>query len=173
MKKIVVYIAESLDGYIATQQDDVEWLNTIESDGDNGYTDFLSGIDTVVMGRRTYNWICKNAPEYPYAQQTSYIVTSSPVAENYATAVPVQEIIPLLKSLRAENGKDIWVVGGGKLIALLLQHNLIDEFRIFIAPLLLGGGIPLFEALPNRIPLALTATKQHGQFIELVYTVSH
>ena len=170
MRNTVAYLAVSLDGVIATTEEGLAWLEETEGEGDNGYQALLDSIDTVMMGRTTYDWIVRNAAEYPYKGKQSFILTHREICdENPVTAI--RSLEETLAELKRTPGKNIWLVGGGKLISQLLNQGLVDELRLTIAPVLLGSGIPLFTGLKEPVSLHLTKTVQYGQFIELDYTV--
>lgn len=171
-RKVVCYIAESLDGYIATEEDSLEWLFKSEGqgEGDAGYAEFMETIDTVIMGRRTYDWVMEaENGNYPYQEITSYVFTSSPAEENPFVTFTNQEISSFMKELKEMSGKDIWVIGGSKLLHEFVKEDLIDEWIISIAPVLIGKGIPLFQEFDFEIRLKLKGVKMYGQFAQLHY----
>lgn len=171
-RKVVCYIAESLDGYIATEDDSLEWLFKSESEdgGDAGYAEFMENIDTLIMGRRTYDWVMEaESGNYPYQELTSYVFTSSPAEENPYVNFTNQEILRFMEDLKKRPGKDIWVIGGSKLLNEFVKEDLIDEWIISIAPVLIGKGIPLFQKFDSEIRLKLQGVKMYGQFAQLHY----
>lgn len=117
--KYILYIAMTLDGYIADKDDNLEWLFKVDGLGDNGYQNFYNTIDTVIMGRRTYDWIIKHMDEYPYEDKRSYILTNRKVSENNNTFNNINALDEKLID------KNIWVVGGGKVISEYLNKGLI------------------------------------------------
>ncbi|WP_203340649.1 dihydrofolate reductase family protein [Planococcus beijingensis] len=171
-RKVVCYIAESLDGYIATEDDSLEWLfkSEVEGGGDAGYAEFMENIDTVIMGRRTYDWVMEaENGNYPYQELTSYVFTSSTPQENSNVIFTNQEIPSFLEDLRKKPGKDIWVIGGSKLLHEFIKEDLVDEWIISIAPVLIGKGIPLFQTFDFELRLLLKEVKMYGQFAQLHY----
>jgi len=171
-RKIVCYIAASLDGYIATEDDSLEWLfkTAGEEEGDAGYDEFMKTIDTVVMGRRTYDWVMEaENGKFPYQDMDSYVFTSSAAEENPYVKFTNQEILNFVKELREKPGKDIWVIGGSKLLQSFLEEDLIDEWIISLAPVLIGKGIPLFQEQDFERRLKLKSVKSYGQFAQLHY----
>jgi dihydrofolate reductase len=148
MRKVVLFIASSLDGYIATTSGDVDWLFT---DQDYGYTDFFALIDTVLIGRRTYEQILSFG-EYPYKGTLGFVFSRTHSGERDDNVTFVSnDIKSFVESLKGGTGKDIWLVGGASIIQSCLQHDLIDEFVISTHPIILGDGIPLFRTpLPMR-----------------------
>lgn len=144
MRKVVLFIACSLDGYIARTSGEVDWLFT---DQDYGYNEFLKRIDTVIMGRLTYEQVLTFG-EYPYKDAEGWVFSRSRNGGERDEHVQFTSNNPtqLITQLKQQPGKDIWLVGGAELIQSFLQQNLIDEFIISILPIILGDGIPLFRA---------------------------
>ena len=174
-RKIVVFIAASLDGYIATPEDRLDWLFRVQGEGDNGYTEFVQTVDTVIMGRRTYNWLLHETGRegFPYREQTCYVYSKSEKADYENVIFLSEPVASLAVLLRQQPGKDIRVVGGGRLIDSFLEEDLIDEWIITLAPVLLGDGIPLFGKRGFKTELTLTGVRQYGQFAQLHYTRTH
>lgn len=146
MKKVILYIATSLDGYIAASDGGVEWLDKYQSDHeDYGYAALCDSVDAVLMGGNTYRSILGFGCEWPYAGKDVYVVSRSEW-QNLPPRVTVvsEDIAPFLRRLKAGAGRNIWLVGGGRLASSLLSEGLIDEMRICVFPLLLGAGIRLF-----------------------------
>ena len=148
MPKIKLYIATSLDGFIARNDGSLDWLvdHPNPEKLDYGYHEFYSQIDVVVMGRTTYDEIISFDVEWPYNDCTSFVVTSdhsySAKSENTHIIHEVNE--DNLKFIKEKSTKNIWIVGGGKLISTFLNHNAIDDFTLYIMPTIIGSGIPLF-----------------------------
>jgi dihydrofolate reductase len=170
-RKLVVFIAASLDGYIATIGDKLDWLVSTPGDGDNGYSAFLSTVDTIVMGRRTYDWIIaeEGRENFPYRGYRCYVVTSTPAEPDENVVFISEDLVAFARRLKAEEGRNIWVVGGGKAIKDLRENRLIDEWIVTFAPVLLGDGIPLFYTQDEQERLYLTDVKRYGQFATLHY----
>lgn len=169
-RKIVCYIAASLDGYIATEDDSLEWLFKTEGEGDAGYGEFMKTIDTVVMGRRTYDWVMEaESGQFPYQDITSYVYSSSSAKDDPFVKFTNQDVLSFVKEIKEKPGKNIWVIGGSSLLHNFVQKNLIDEWIISIAPVLIGKGIPLFREFDFEIPLKLKSVKSYGQFAQLHY----
>ena len=169
MRRIILYIATSLDGYIARQSGEVDWLFT---DQDYGYTNFLAGVDTLVMGRKTYEQVLTFG-EFPYQEKQNYIVSSKPDfdASPYAKTVRT-EVKAFVETLQQTAGKNIWLVGGTGLIHSFLEHGLLDEITLSIHPLLLGGGIPLFQGgMPPQWLTFVTCQSYDSGLVQMTYTV--
>lgn len=148
MRQVVLFIASSLDGYIAKTNGDIDWLFT---DQDYGYSDFFALVDTVLMGRRTYEQILAFG-EYPYVGTQGFVFSRTCSEERDKNVNFISsDLTNFIEGLKSGTGKDIWLVGGASIIQLCLQHDLIDKFVISIHPVILGDGIPLFRApLPIR-----------------------
>jgi len=141
MRKLILFIATSLDGYIAGPNGEIDWLFTNQ---DYGYSEFYATIDTVVMGRKTYE-VSRSFGAYPYPETRAFVFSRTRDGErdDHATFVS-GDISRFVKTLKFQPGRNIWLVGGGEIIRPLLQDDLIDEFRIFVHPIVLGTGVPLF-----------------------------
>ena len=112
----MVFIATSLDGYIATEDDSLDWLYKVDGEGDNGYLKFYDTIDTVILGRRTYDWIMNIEGEFPYKNKDCYVFTSSKQEpSDYVTFVD-DNVVELINRLKDIEGKNIWIVGGGAVL---------------------------------------------------------
>lgn len=147
MRKIILFIASSLDSFIATPSGDVNWLFT---DKDYGFSDFFAGVDTVLIGRKTYDQSLGFEAD-PYPGKAVYVFSRSHPPLTKGLVNYVQDgITDLIHTLRTSPGKDIWLVGGAELTKLFLEKDWIDEIVLSIHPLILGEGIPLFP--PQSIP---------------------
>ena len=145
-RKTVLFIAMSLDGYIAGPNDDLGFLSMVEQAGeDYGYAEFDSSVDTVIMGRKTYEWVMKQVPEFPHSGKESFIVTRTSRPPIGKTQFYTGSLPALIKRLKSESGKNIFVDGGAEVVNVLLKEGLIDEFVISIIPILLGEGVRLFQ----------------------------
>lgn len=145
-RRTILYIACSLDGYIAKPNDDLSFLSIVEKKGeDYGYADFISSVDTVILGRKTYEWIMKHVPEFVHADKDTYVVTRTPRPSIGKTHFYTGDLKDLLAKLKGEPGKNIFIDGGAEVVHELLKQNLIDEFVISIIPVLVGDGIRLFK----------------------------
>lgn len=145
-RKVIVYIAASLDGFIAGPNDDLSFLSAVEKDGeDYGYSDFVSTVDTVIMGRKTYDWVMRQVPEFPHSDKDTYIITHTPRPSVGRTSFYTGRLSDLISRLKGEPGQDIFVDGGSEVVNELLNQKLIDELIISLIPVLLGDGTPLFR----------------------------
>lgn len=169
-RKVVLYIASSLDGYIATEEDSLDWLFQVEGqeEANEVIENFDRTIDTLIMGRRTFDWVMKEMKgKNPYENKMTYVYTHQP--QEFSEKIQYTQIQPveLIDVLRKEPGKDIWLMGGGGVILDFLEAGLVDEIILTIAPVLLGKGVPLFKEGDYASQWKLKSTRQFGQFAEL------
>lgn len=173
-RNVVLFIASSLDGYIATKEESLEWLYHVEGEGDNGYSEFYNTVDTILMGKRTYNWVMnQDLKEFPYKNKACYVFSRT-FAENTEDVKFVHDdVLNFVNQIKSENGKNIWLVGGGELLNSLMKEKLVDELIITVAPILLGQGIPLFKEMDKQLNLSLKEVRKLNQFVELHYEVKN
>lgn len=171
-RKLILYTAVSLDGFIAKEDDSLDWLFKVEGEGDNGYSDFYETVDTILMGRRTYEQILAlENGQFPYQNKDCYVFSRSENLDNEHVKFISGDLIHFTNSLINESGKNIWLVGGGDLLHTFLKEKLIDQLILTITPSIIGTGIPLFKDLSNEIELKLVDIKRFNQFAELIYEV--
>lgn len=174
MRKIRLFIAMSLDGYIADATGGVDWLQGQSNDDSDmdAYGDFVKDIDTVVMGWNTYHQIVTelSPEEWVYDDFTTYIVTHNKHTSTDKIRFTEERPVDLVKRLREEKGKDVWICGGANLIQQLVDEDLIDGYYITVIPILLGSGIRLFEKAKHEIKLKLRKTKSNNGMVDLIYT---
>ena len=167
-KNIVVYIAASLDGYIARENGEIDWLESVEGEGDNGYEAFYQTCDAVVMGKATYDHVLKLTPEFPYPDKKCYVFSRSAQGKDQYVEFVNESVASFLNNLNHDT-KKIWLVGGADILADFLKAERVDEFIISVIPILLGAGIPLFKQGIPEMHLKLTDMKQYGQIAQLYY----
>ena len=166
MTKILVYIASSLDGYIARENGDIDWLpETTES----GYDAFYKSMDTVIMGKTTYDQVLTFG-EYPYKDKKSFVFTSSTQNKDENTEF-VSDVEKFVKDGFPGAGENIWLVGGAQIIASFLKQGVVDKIILSVIPVLLGKGISLFKNLENETKLELVKTEKFDQLVDLHYKV--
>ncbi|MCH7408172.1 dihydrofolate reductase family protein [Belliella sp. DSM 111904] len=148
MRKISLFIAMSLDGYIAKPNDDLSFLKIVEKEGeDYGYAAFTDTVDTLIIGRKTYDYVVREigSSYYDNGQRDVYVITRTERPPVGRTTFYSGNMIDLVKRLNSENGKNIYCDGGAEVINELLKHDLIDELIISVIPVLLGNGTRLFK----------------------------
>jgi len=144
-RNLVLYIAMSLNGFISKPNDDLTFLSIVEKEGeDYGYSDFISSVDTVIIGRKTYDWVTKNF-DFPHADKNTYVITRSARPNNGKVVFYTGDLTKLVISLKQMNGKTIFCDGGAEIVNELLLNKLIDEIIISVIPVLVGNGIKLFN----------------------------
>lgn len=170
-----LYIAASVDGYIATEDGGVEWLDEFhpdhESESESGYEAFFSGVDCLVMGSNTYEQVL-DFGTWPYESKPTYVLTHRDLPRvTDAVELVDGEVSPLETRLRRRYDH-IWVVGGATVAQEFLRASELDELRLNVVPVLLGSGIALFDSTGRRHDLALvdTTTYRNG-VVKLHYEV--
>lgn len=167
MRKVKLFIACSLDGFIARPDGAVDWLFT---DDDYGYLAFYDSIDTTLMGNKTYQQVLSDG-EFPYLGKNNYVFTRQTNLPSTAQVIFIAEdIVSFTQKLKKSSGKDIWLIGGGAIINILYQAGLIDEYILAIHPVILGKGIPLFPGPIGEQKLLLQDVKTYSTgLVQLTY----
>lgn len=173
MRKVILYIAMSLDGYIADKRGDVQWLagDGTAPENQGSYPRFYETIDTVVLGYTTYHQIkTELSPDkWMYEGKQSVVLTHREKTSTKEIVFTDESIADLINRLKAQSGKDIWICGGASIVNQLIKLYLIDRYHITVIPTVLGGGIPLFEQLETEIKLRLVKTEEYNGMVDLVY----
>lgn len=174
------YTATSLDGFIATEDDSLDWLFTLGDVSQTSYPAFIADIGALAMGSATYEWMLRHADQvaaeagspWPYVQPT-WIFSSRPLPsiEGADTRFVKGDVRPVHAEMRrAAGSKNIWVVGGGDLAGQFCDAGLLDEIIVQVGSVTLGKGKPLFPRRVTRPPLRLVSVRQVGTgFAELRY----
>lgn len=174
MRKISLFIAMSLDGYIADSKGSVDWLNGQGDDNENidTYSKFTKSIDTILMGWNTYHQVVTelSPKEWVYNDFTTYVITHNKHTSSEKIRFLNINPVDLVKRLKEENGKDVWICGGANLIQQLVNEDLIDNYYITVIPTILGSGIRLFENAKHEIKLRLLNTQSYNGITDLIYT---
>ena len=175
-KKIILYIATSLDGFIAKKDGSIDFLNPgnkggedsgNNSKGDYGYSEFYSSIGAIVMGNTTYKQVgdTKEFEEY-YKEKPVFVFSTEPKAQKKNVTFVQEDVKEFVKKLES----DTWLVGGASLLNEFLKNGLVDRFIITIIPVLLGEGIPLFKGNSNEKFLRLVDVKSYDSgVVQLSY----
>ncbi|MDR6485652.1 dihydrofolate reductase [Chryseobacterium vietnamense] len=173
MRNLSLFIAMSLDGYIAKPNDDLSFLKIVEKEGeDYGYADFMAGIDTIIIGRKTYDYVMKEigSSHYDNGQRDVYVITRTARPKEGRTTFYTGDITELVNRLKSREGKNIYCDGGAEVINELLKHDLIDEFTISVIPVLLGSGTKLFkDGRPEHALECITTKTFETGLIQLQY----
>ncbi len=177
------YTAASLDGFIATEDDSLDWLFALGNVNDTSYPAFIAKVGALAMGSATYDWILRHAEKvaadmgspWPY-EQPAWIFSSRvlPSIEGANTRFVKGDVRPIHADMRkAAGSKNIWIVGGGDLAGQFHDAGLLDEVIVQVGSVTLGSGKPLFPRRVTNPPLRLTSVRQVGAgFAELRYEVS-
>ena len=156
MKKIILYIATSVDGFIARKNGSVDWLTKFNNkEEDYGYKEFFDSIGTVILGNTTYKEF-----KAPYGNKKCFVFSRKNTGKENNIIFVNSNVKEFIKGLSDEDG-NIWLVGGADLAKEFLKNNLIDEFIITVIPTVLGDGIPLFRDGYGEHQLKLLNTKSY------------
>lgn len=165
MSLIKLYIAASLDGYIARPDGNLDWLMALPNPNniDHDYNSFMESIGATIMGSSTYKEVIGFGIDWPYPNIMSYVVSRNPnlPLSSPMTQLVNEDIAIFTERLKHEVDKDIWLIGGGKLITTFLNHDLIDEITLTLIPTILGEGIPLFPNKPKESTWKLVEAKPY------------
>lgn len=173
MGKVILYIATSLDGYIAREDGDVSWLDAYQGEKgeDYGYSEFYKSIGTVISGSKTYEVTLSLGGADSFSNKKLYVITRRELEKPAKANIEFYsgDLTRLVKSIKASSDKDIWLLGGGKLIGSFVNESLIDEFMIFVVPIILGEGIALFQNTEKEAELRLMGSKQYLSGLVLLH----
>ena len=173
MRKVVLFIAMSLDGYIADLNGSVDWLNgqRDEVENEDTYSEFVKDIDTVVMGWKTYYQVVTelSPSEWVYSDFISYVITHKERTSTDKIRFIHESPSNLVRRLKEEDGKDIWICCGASIVQQLMQDGLIDKFYISIIPTILGSGVRLFGPLDVELKLKLMENRNYNGIMEVIY----
>jgi dihydrofolate reductase len=163
------YIAVSLDGYIATPDGGVGWLSAFEGH-DYGYERFVAGIAGLIMGRATFDQVM-DFGHWPYGSRPTAVLTSQPLPKDAPNTAIACSSVGEIRQHSMEFGGDIWIVGGGLTVAACAQADMVDRLELFILPVVLRRGLPLFTPdFPTDRDLRLEGTwPRDGGAVEAHY----
>ncbi|HEX5970250.1 MAG TPA: dihydrofolate reductase family protein [Intrasporangium sp.] len=172
MSRTVYYTATTLDGFLADENDSLDWLlkQELDKDGPFNYDEFIAGIGAITMGRTTYDWVLDHeGGKWPYQLPCRVFSHHELRAVDGDVRFVQGDVTDVHEELvKAADGKDVWVVGGGDLAGQFAEAGLLDEIVVSIAPVVLGAGRPL---LPRRWDLRLTEVGRNGAFACARYDV--
>jgi len=173
-RKVIVHIATSADGYIARPDGDLEWLTSRPApEGFYGINAFMKSIDTMLLGRKTYEAGLRMGAKFDSKDRSIVFSRQAPPA-NAPSGVEFVNggIGEFVRGLREQPGKDIWLMGGGELIASFLDEGAIDEFVVSVVPVFIGDGIPLIARRHRHVPLDLQSIERFEDgLVQLHYRV--
>jgi dihydrofolate reductase len=182
MRKVIYLVANSLDNFIARKDGTVDWLFM---EGDYGMREFFASVDTMLIGRKTYEFALSQSPgrkqksKKAKSQRTFCSSMRNYVFSRTMKNAPDEDVqiisengAQFVRNLKSEAGKDIWLMGGGELARSLFAENLVDEISLNIHPVLLGSGIALFPEIGRQLDLELTDCKAHANgCVQVAYRV--
>lgn len=173
MRKVVLFIAMSLDGYIADTHGGIGWLEGQEP-GENdmvSYEEFIQDVDTAILGANTYRQLVTELSphEWAYPDLTSYIVTHTPKESTERIRFTEEDPCRLVERLKKDAGKNIWICGGASIVNQLMRADMIEQYYINVIPTILGNGIRLFDTLGKEMKLKLIKTRSYHGITDLVY----
>ena len=170
MRKVILGVAVSLDGFIEGPKGEYDWCFT---DQDYGMSDFLKRVDSTFVGRKTYemslgmeggNAAFPQLKEYVFSTTLNHVKKGSVLIKN-----DIQEQV---EKIKRDSGKDIWLFGGARLTTSLMNLGLVDEVWVAIHPIILGAGKPLFNDIKGRVKLKLLDTKTYNTgLVSVVYEI--
>ena len=171
MRKVILYIATSLDGFIAKKDGDLDWLEKFPhpKGEDYGYVDLLNRIDSTLMGKNTFDFVAKYDGPFPYPNTTNYVFSNSDLESDLPIQIISGDAVAFLRDLKKKPGKDIWLIGGGRLNTSFANSGLIDEVIITQIPVYLGEGIPVFQKLTQDLNLEMVEAKTYKNGVIKLY----
>lgn len=159
MRKVILGLAVSLDGYIEGPNGEYDWCFT---DQDYGLSDFFKSVDVIFMGRKSYELMSKTEEQNPWKGTLTYVFSNSMKEINGKDVKLISgDIRKQVNEIRNSPGKDIWLFGGGELIATFMKEDWIDEYWLSFHPIILGSGKPWFTHIANRVGLKLIECKPY------------
>lgn len=174
MREVELFIAASLDGYIADKDGSVNWLCGQDKNSENKdvYSEFIKDVDDIIMGWTTYHQIVTelSPDEWGYHGMKTYVITHKEEKSTDEIIFTDENPCDLVNELKKKPGKKIWICGGASVINQLMQSDLIDTYYIEVFPTILGGGVRLFDTLDKKIDLRLTGTLNYNGITDLIYT---
>lgn len=173
-RRIILYIAASVDGFIAGPDGNVDWLTPFQAE-DHGYGEFVASIDTLIIGRKTYDQML-GFGDWPHRCKRVIVLTSAPLTAGYPRGVEAWSdgVDALAAELGETDGKDIWLVGGARTAQSFLARGLVDRLEIYVVPVVLDSGVRLFAGGNRGIKLRLLDTKPFPSgVVMLAYGLVH
>lgn len=170
-RKVILYIAMSIDGYIAKDDDNIDFLSTVEwPDEDYGYAAFQKEVDTLIWGRKTYDKVLSFGIEFPHKDKRCIVLSNNLKGKDENVEFYGGNLNDLIAQLKSEEGKDIYCDGGGEVVFELLKHDLIDKMIISVIPHLVGKGVRLFkDGRPEQSVKLLKSITYPSGLVQLWY----
>lgn len=174
-RHVILYIAASLDGYIAKPGDDLSFLSIVQQEGeDYGYGDFIKTVDTVILGRKTFDWVMNAISTHPHPEKDTYVITRTPRPGFDRTTFYTGDLKELVADLKARPGAAIFCDGGAEIVHEFLSNNLLDELVVSVIPVLLGNGTRLFKDNRPEQHLSLVSARSYSSgLVQLWYKTTN
>ena len=161
--KVRLYVATSLDGFVADPDHGLDWLFT---DGDYGYKVFYGSIGGLIMGRKTYD-VIRGFGEWPYKDRPCWVFSRTPAVAHEGVHFVAGRPGDLVKEIAATAEGPLWLVGGGEMTAEFMVAGLVDELIVTMIPIALGAGVPLFTGTKNRHHFEFVAHHRYYEFLQV------
>ena len=158
MRKVIYSAAASLDGYIAGPGEAIDWLRMSEDTG-RILTELWKGVDTILMGRKTYDFSVRGGGAGGSSKMKTYIFSRTMTEAPKRAELVREDPAGFVRALKAGPGGNIFILGGGELGSVLIEGGAVDEIGLSVHPLLLGGGVPLFRPIAQRVELVLVEAR--------------
>ena len=170
MRKVILGLAVSLDGYIEGPNGEYDWCFT---DQDYGMSDFFKRVDTVFLGRKSYELTQTVKGDSGMPKMKEYVFSNTLKEVKAGAEIVAGDIQKRVEEIKGSNGKDIWLFGGASLTTSLMNLGLVDEIWLAVHPVLLGSGKPLFRGIKERTGLRLIHTKTYSTgLVSLIYVTA-
>lgn len=175
MKKVILYIAMSLDGYIADKNGGVSWLvGENKDEHTSSYNEFIKTVDTIIMGQNSYNQITTELSpnNWVYEGMMTYVMTHRNMISRREIEFTDDNVVDLITRIRnkaGNEGKDIWLCGGSDVVHQFMEKDLIDRYHITVIPTILGAGIRLFKKLDHPLLLKHISNESYNGMVDMVY----
>lgn len=169
------FIDQRNDGKIARHDGEVDWLDKVPhpAQSDYGYASFYDSIDVTIQGYNTYSKIMEWGVAFPYKEKKNYVLSrKTNLTDTEYVQFISQDPVTFIQQLKQEEGKGIWLIGGGQVNTMLWNAGLIDAIILHIMPIIIPEGIDLFEHIPNEALLTLISTQTYSSgVVELLYSI--
>lgn len=167
-RKVILNVAVSLDGFIEGPNGEFDWCF---GNQDYGMKAFMKSVDSIFMGRKSYEVAMKYEGKNPYPKITTYVFSNTLKVAYKGTKIVSGKLAKEVRKITGGKGKNIWLFGGASLVTGFLNEGLIDELQLAVHPVILGGGKPLFQGINGRIPFRLKEAKEYSSgLVQLFYT---
>jgi len=159
MSKIIIYIAQSLNGKIAREDGSIDWLTQFDGE-DYGYHQFIDSVQTILIGNKTYKQVLTFGDEFPYKNKKVYVFTrNNQVQKDENVSFISSNISDFISNLKNSTNENIWLVGGAEIITYFLENKLVEELQLFTIPIIITSGINLMDKLSHDCKLNLSNSK--------------